>query len=272
MLLAIVGMLTFVSLFSNYTTAIDAFQLEMGITIFDHGYTQLSLPPLGRVRARTHLPPLMFKVSLTNINLDQLQQVLDSADDEKYLNSIRQAARRQLNVFLTRLLVLAFIGGFAGPFIFGERNRKRLLAAGLIGIIILGTLLTLSYTTYNPQSFLNPEFEGILKAAPWMFGLVEETLLKVRSLGEQLQLIAANMSILFDQIERLEPLGAVQGELKVAHISDIHNNPAGMDLVRQVVNTFNVDMVIDTGDITDFGTEVEAGLASPIEEDRKSVV
>lgn len=265
MLLAIVGMLTFISLFSSYTTALDAFQLEMGITVFDHGYTQISLPPLGRVRARTHLPPLMFRVTLLNINLDKLQQVLDSVDDEEYLDNLRQAARRQVNVFFTRLLLLAFIGGFAGPFMFGERNRKRLLAAGLIGIIILGALLTLSYATYNPQSFINPEFEGILKAAPWMFGLVEETLVKVRSLGEQLQLIAASMSVLFDQIERLEPLGTVQGDLVVAHISDLHNNPAGMDLVRQVIETFNVDLVIDTGDITDFGTEIEAGLASPIE-------
>ncbi|MCR3922446.1 MAG: metallophosphoesterase, partial [Firmicutes bacterium] len=68
------------------------------------------------------------------------------------------------------------------------------------------------------------------------------------------------------QVERLEPLGTVEGELKVAHVSDLHNNPAGMDFVRQVVNTFNVQMVIDTGDITDFGTEVEVGLAQPIEE------
>lgn len=64
----------------------------------------------------------------------------------------------------------------------------------------------------------------------------------------------------------MEPGGTVDGEIKVAHISDLHNNPAGMDFVRQVVNTFGVDMVIDTGDITDFGTEIEAGLAAPIED------
>ena len=259
-------MLSFVSLLGNYTTTIDAFQLELDLMIFDAGYTELSLPPLGLVRAKTHMPPLMLRVTLININLDQLQLLLEKVDDQEFLNNIRETTRRQINIFLLRILVLAFIGGMAGPFLIGERERKRLLAAGLIGMVILGILLTASYATYERMAFLNPEFEGILQAAPWMFGLLEETLLRVRSLGEQLGLIAANISVLFEQVEQLEPGGTVDGEIKVAHISDLHNNPAGMDFVRQVVNTFGVDMVIDTGDITDFGTEIEAGLAAPIED------
>jgi predicted MPP superfamily phosphohydrolase len=265
-LLAVIGMLTMVSLLSGFTTTLDAFEIEFGLMIFDRGYTQLELPPLGRVRARTHMPPLMMKAALVNVNLDQLQVLLEKVDDPDYLDNLRQEARRKINIFFTRLLALAFLGGVTGPYIFGERNRKRLIIAGMIGIIILGSLLAVSYATFEPLAFMHPEFEGILKAAPWMFGLLEETLFKVKSLGEQLELIAVNMSELFAQVERLEALGTVQGELKVAHISDLHNNPAGMDLVGQVINTFGVDLVIDTGDITDFGTEIEAGLASPIEE------
>ncbi|MCW3490756.1 metallophosphoesterase family protein [Dethiobacter alkaliphilus] len=264
-LLAVVGMLAFVSLFSSYTTVIDAFQLEMDLMIFDHGFTELSMPPLGLVRAQTHMPPLMFRVTLTNINLDKLQAVLEKAEDQEYLDGLRDTAQRQINIFLVRLLALAFVGGLAGPFIFGERDRKRLLIAGMIGMVVLGILLVSAYATFEPMAFMYPEFEGILEAAPWMFGLLEETLFRVRSLGEQLQLIAANMSILFEQIERLEPLGTVEGELKVAHVSDLHNNPAGMDFIKQVVRTFDIHLVIDTGDITDFGTQIEAGLAAPIE-------
>lgn len=265
-LLSVVGMLTLVSLLSSYTTVLDAFQIEFRLMIFDQGFTQLELPPLGVVRARTHMPPLMLQVRLTNINLDQLQLLLERVEDAEYLEMLRGAARREVNIFLLRLLFLAFLGGIAGPFMFGERNRRRLLAAGLIGILLLGSLLTVSYATYEPLAFMNPEFEGILKAAPWMFGMLEETLFRVRSLGEQLELIAVNISVLFEQIERLEPLGTVDGDLKVAHISDLHNNPAGLDFVAQVINTFAVDMVIDTGDLTDFGTDIEAELAAPIED------
>ena len=263
--MAIIGMLAFVSLFSSYTTVIDAFQLEMDLRIFDQGFTELSMPPLGLVRARTHMPPLMLRVTLTNINLDQLQNVLDKAEDQEYIDGLRNTTQREINIFLVRILALAFIGGIAGPFLLGERDRKRLLAAGMIGLVLLGILLTAAYVTYEPMAFMNPEFEGILEAAPWMFGLLEETLFRVRSLGEQLQLIATNMSVLFAQVEQLDPLGTVEGELKVAHVSDLHNNTAGMDFLQQVIRTFGVHMVIDTGDITDFGTEIEAGLAAPIE-------
>jgi Icc-related predicted phosphoesterase len=265
LLLAVIGMLIFISLLGNFTTAIDAFQVELGLTVFDHGMTQLSMPPLGRVRARTHFPPLMFKVALANINLDQLQTTIGQVDDEQFLSGLRHDAWRTVHIFIGRLLLLAFLGGMAGPYFFGERERRRLLAAGLVGMLVLGTLLVVSYATFQPLAFMNPEFEGILKAAPWMFGLLEEALFKVRTLGEQLEVIAVNINLLFEQVERLEPVGTVDGLLKVAHISDLHNNPAGMDFVAQVVATFNVDIVIDTGDITDFGTPIEAELAVPIE-------
>jgi predicted phosphodiesterase len=48
------------------------------------------------------------------------------------------------------------------------------------------------------------------------------------------------------------------------HVSDLHLNPAGFDLVREVVDQFDVDGVLDTGDITDWGSESENGLISSI--------
>jgi len=264
-LLAVISMLAFVSLLGSHTAVLDAFQIEFSLLIFDHGYTQLEVPPLGIVRAQTHFSPLMLRARLLNVDLAQLRLLLEKVEDPAYLDDLRSKTRREINIFLVRLLFLAFLGGATGPLIFGERNRKKILLAGLIGMIILGSLLALSYATFEPMAFMNPEFEGILKAAPWIFGLLEESLLRVRSLGEQLELIAANMSVLFEQIEQLEPLGTVEGDLKVVHVSDLHNNPAGMDFLAQVVETFAIDLVIDTGDITDFGTDIEAGLASPIE-------
>ena len=42
--------------------------------------------------------------------------------------------------------------------------------------------------------------------------------------------------------------------VSVLHVSDIHNNPVAFDFMEQIINNFNVDFVIDTGDITDYGT------------------
>jgi len=264
-LLALLGTVIFVSLFGSYTTTLEAFQIELRVKIFDQGFTQLEFPPLGLVRAKTHLPPLMLSVRLTNINLQQMEKILSHTDDAVYLNNLQSLAKREANIFLWRLLWLAFIGGFAGPYLFGERDRRRLIAAALSGVLILGIMLATAYATFQPLAFMNPEFEGILAAAPWMFGLIEDLLLHVKNLGAQLELVVGSINNLFTQVERFQPLGTAEGDLKVAHISDLHNNPAGMDFVRQVIETFGVHMVIDTGDITDFGTDLEAGLAAPIE-------
>ena len=48
------------------------------------------------------------------------------------------------------------------------------------------------------------------------------------------------------------------------HVSDLHLNPAGFDLVRQVVDQFQVDGVLDTGDITDWGSQPENRLITSV--------
>jgi predicted phosphodiesterase len=266
LVLAVAGSFVFISLLGSYITTFDAFTVELGIRIFDRGYTAVEIPPIGVIRAKTHVLPLLFSVRLKNIDLSKIEEVLQHTGDETYLNKLRETAYEEIRIFLTRLLSLAFVGGFAGPFFFSERNIRRLLAAGLTGMLLFGLIVAASLATYRVEAFLYPEFEGIISAAPWMFGLVEETLFHMTSLGEQLQLLAENMGNLYKQVEMLEPLGSVEGELKVVHVSDLHNNPAGMSFIRQVIDTFNVQLVIDTGDITDFGTELEASLAAPIEE------
>ena len=42
------------------------------------------------------------------------------------------------------------------------------------------------------------------------------------------------------------------------HISDIHDNPLGFDLTARLVKQFDVDAVVDTGDVTTNGTPLEA--------------
>ncbi|NLZ38702.1 MAG: hypothetical protein GX893_03755, partial [Firmicutes bacterium] len=196
----------------------------------------------------------------------KVQQLLEEIKNDDYVLFLQENIKNKAIIFFLRLLVIAFIGGFAGPFFFGERSKKRLLNAGLIGLLTFAILLGVSYATFEPQAFFNPEFEGILEAAPWMFSLLEEIVFNVQTLGEQLALVADSINSLFAQVETLKPLGtAVESELKVVHVSDLHNNAAGMEFLAQVINAFDVQLVIDTGDITDFGTEIETSIAARIE-------
>src|SRR6185437_13009272 len=53
--------------------------------------------------------------------------------------------------------------------------------------------------------------------------------------------------------------GAASGQVTtMLHISDIHDNPLGFDLTARLAKQFDVDAVIDTGDVTTNGTPLEA--------------
>ncbi|NLG85131.1 MAG: metallophosphoesterase, partial [Firmicutes bacterium] len=60
------------------------------------------------------------------------------------------------------------------------------------------------------------------------------------------------------------PMGEAGEDLRVLHVSDIHNNPAAYKLIAALAEGFAVDLVVDTGDLTDYGTPLEGGLAAAI--------
>ena len=52
--------------------------------------------------------------------------------------------------------------------------------------------------------------------------------------------------------------------ISLLHISDVHASPLGMDFAQEVARGFDVDLVVDTGDLTSFGTPVENLIVSRI--------
>ncbi len=264
LLVAALGMLILVSLLGNMDIIVGSFEVRVSLSFFDHGFTQLEIPPLGRVWTQTHVPPLKLTVVLKNINIDMLREDIARLPEQDLVDNIVLETRSSIIVYVIKLLSLGFLGGAAGIYFLLTKEPKKMLLGGIVGLVILSLLLFSLYISYDTQAFLTPEYEGALAAAPWAFGLIEETLAKVATLGEQLEVIASSVYVLFERLEFLEPLGLVDGERKILHVSDIHNNPAAFNFIEQVVRSFNVDFIIDTGDITDFGSPLEAELAARV--------
>ncbi len=266
LLVSVLGMVLVISLLGQMNVIIGPFDLEISLSFFSYGITELEFPPFGRVWATTHNAPLRITALLKNINLDLLRETISELPEKQYMAELLTETRKAIVDFALRLLLLGFIGGAAAIYFIFSKNVKKVLLGGVTGLLILALLFFSIYISYDPQAFISPEFEGALTAAPWVFGLIEETLIKVATLGEQLEIITSNLYLLFERLQFLEPLGLVDGEKKILHVSDIHNNPAAFDFIEQVIANFNVDFVIDTGDITDFGTPLEAELASRVGE------
>ncbi|MBM7623251.1 metallophosphoesterase family protein [Sporohalobacter salinus] len=265
-LIAILTTIFAVNLMSNTIYKLGAFEVEIEAKISDNTVTEIRFPPVGKVIADTHFLPLNLGINILNINPDRLKKLMKNIDDkEEFIAGIKVKAGEILELFVLRTLLIAFGGGILGVIIMGSHDWIKLLSGGLVGLIFISFLFTGLYFTYDFDRFNDPNYQGMLSAAPWMVNLIEEGLNNIDDLGAEVETITSNIANLFNEVESLRALGDVKGGINVLHVSDIHNNPVALDFIEKAVNSFEVDLIIDTGDISDYGTPVEAKLVERIE-------
>ncbi|MDI3534135.1 MAG: hypothetical protein PWQ82_500 [Thermosediminibacterales bacterium] len=264
---SLIGVLVFVHIFGEYSARISAFEIKLSSKFSTRPATNVNIPPIGRITAITHKTPLQINITLTNVNLDVIKDILLSSPDKLAIfNDIKNEAGKIIKIYILKLLFLSFLGAVFAAYAANLKAIKYVFFYGLIGLLFMAAMVSLTYYTYDYNAFSNPEYTGILKAAPWMMGLAEEALSKVNELGDRMEIMAENIYTLFEKIDELKPLGLNEKErIKVLHVSDIHNNPVAMDFIEDIVESFKADIIIDTGDITDFGTPLEAELLTRIE-------
>ncbi len=261
-ILAIVGALLAVSLLGSMNVHLGSFEFNISLEIFDHGFTEFRLPPLGSIGAKTHQSPLKIIITLTNIDFQAIKQLLELDIGNPTINQdITQAVNKEvsqiINRYVIRILLLAAIGSGFLIVILGPNKRSSCLIGMLVGTLLMGGLLYQTYRTYDVNQFQNPEFRGMLEAAPWMMSFAQEAIVAVDELGYRLQVIAENLFEVYQTIDTLELRQPLATNLRVLHVSDIHNNPAAFDFVKQISTSFKADFIINTGDETDFGTPLE---------------
>ncbi|QNB45690.1 hypothetical protein BR63_04820 [Thermanaerosceptrum fracticalcis] len=260
-LLSLFLALLFISVFGSMSFHLKALEWRISLQVLDHGLTEFRLPPVGTISAKTHLSPLKISLELLNIDLDSLQQLLSARVGSKQLwTELRSEAIRIGILYILRLSILAILGGIIGAILITGKQVKPALLGTVASLLLCFTLLGLTYATYDKEKFRSPEFQGALKAAPWAVNMVETALHKFNLLGEQMKIMAANLNSLYERINEVSPVLEKEDDLLVLHVSDMHNNPVAHQFLQQIVTSFSVDMVIDTGDITDFGTPVEGLL------------
>ncbi len=259
-LLIIICTFSCISIFGSMDFNIKGFDFKIFLQIFDHGISELVIPPVGKISAKTHNTPLKISITLKNLDIDFLRNIFNKPlVKQELIDETILELRKILIFFVIRLLFLAFIGGSFAMIILHKKKTISYIRAGTLGVVIIASFLLGTYLTYDINKFNNPQYKGILKAAPWMVGLAEEAFVKVELLGEKLQITAKNLYNLFEKIDYLEPLGE-EGQIKILHVSDIHNNPAAFDFIEQVTNSFGIDIIVDTGDISDYGSPLETNL------------
>ncbi|NHA70253.1 DUF998 domain-containing protein, partial [Phycicoccus flavus] len=173
--------------------------------------------------------------------------------------AVREVATRLLGRFaLGALLLVVVVLAVAG----GARRRRppRWLVGAAAASWLVATVGTSAaiYTTYQPsrqQSFTATEVLGTLQRNQGLLGDVETR-------ATQVTPYLRNLLALSTALQQKYAAGALESDpaLRVLLVSDVHGGNQ-YPLMRTVVRDQSIDVVVDTGDLVNFGTAEEGEAA-----------
>ena len=253
-LVGIVGAWLAIAAFGRGSATLGPFQVGLDAH-FGSGVTDLSVPPLGEISAQTHVTPLHLTATVQGIAIQKLSETVSNTGIEPLVQQVEDEARRQILLYALRLLGVAVLGGAVLGFVAYGKDWRRAGIATLSALVLVGGTELATYATYDTSAFLSPTFSGSLTIAPKLIGPVEEATQHIDAFRTALEQIVSGSARVYTSIQAAPPAGP--NTIKVLHISDIHLSPLGFSFAQKVAQGFGVDFVVDTGDITTFGTPAE---------------
>ncbi len=263
--LTLTGALLGVLLFGRVEEPLGPFDATFALTPSGGGAT-VEIPPLGSLDVDAFDGPLGLDVQLTRVDETRVRALVA---DPRRIDSLVDQVSADLQDAVVRLVwvsAAAAVGGAAlTSLVVLRRRREPLLAAGLSVALLAGTA-GLGAVTWRPEALSSPTYTGLLVNANSLIGDARDVVARFDAYRASLEDLVGNVSTLYATLSTLPAPARADDTVALLHVSDLHLNPAGFDLVRQVVDQFDVDGVLDTGDITDWGSEPENRLVSSIGE------
>ena len=231
------------------------------------GETHLSIPPLGSVSADTQRTPLVIEVSLQQVDIEALGPLAISEEGRAELQDQVEADLRPLIVrsglqFAGGMVLIGFVAGL----VFFRKSLWPALASGLGAVLVVVLLLGGTAVTYDVEGFREPRFTGSLERARAVIDAVQQNaglIDEARSRYEEATRRASALLALIADPED-DPLG---NSTSLLHVSDIHGNPIGMDVTQELATEFDIDAIVDTGDLasSSFDTGELSKLSAPLD-------
>ncbi len=237
--------------------------VEVGAASVAIGSTEVALPPLGRIVAETHRAPVRLGVRLDELDVERLKALLSAPRaQERITDAVLADLPALLRRFVVRSLVAALLaGGVAGALVPRRRLAHAVLGAsgGFAGV---GVALLWTWQGYDTDAFEEARFEGALERAPAILEAAQRSVGDLDRVSGLVQTLSGQVAGLYAATD----LGGATGETLILHVGDIHSNPLGVELVEQLAESFDVDAVLDTGDLTSYGSPIESRISGLIED------
>ena len=267
---AVTGSFLGVYLLGSATYDVEGLSLNMSIKPAWHGETIIHLAPLGTVSASTHKAPLVFNIELQYIGTDLAEKILSpEVDSLGFLTNLREHLPRHLQGFAGQQLAVAFAGALVLVWALWRPHLRYSFLAALFGSLVFTLVLGYGVKTYDVQAFSEPNYTGVISLATEVIPEPDELLERLDEVEGQTHLLVGNIRRLFSSVSSLELLSDPEQEddtVKVLLVSDLQSNPIGVEFIKALARNFRVNLVVDAGDLTDFGSPLETHLTEGLDE------
>jgi predicted MPP superfamily phosphohydrolase len=260
---ALAGALIAVLLLGHIDAPIGPFDASLAFSPTGGG-AQVAVPPLGALTVDVYDGPLRLDIGLQRVDQQRAKAL---ATDPVRLAGVVDQVSADLRSAVVRLAwttaAVALGGAALSSWLVYRRRREPLLALGVTLAVLLGTA-GLGAATWRPDALSQPTYTGLLVNANSLIGSAKDIVARFDAYRASLEDLVANVGTLYATISALPAPGGADDSVAFLHVSDLHLNPAGFDLMHQVADQFHVDAVLDTGDLTDWGSSTENRLIGSV--------
>ncbi|OLB77317.1 MAG: hypothetical protein AUI14_16500 [Actinobacteria bacterium 13_2_20CM_2_71_6] len=144
------------------------------------------------------------------------------------------------------------------------RDMRRIAACASVAVLIIASSAVAALVTFRPNSVEEPQYHGLLANAPAVIGDARSIANRFDAYKAELQRLVNNVSRLYGTVSTLPVYQPDAGTVRALHVSDLHLNPAAWPIIKTVVQQYQINLVIDTGDINDWGTAMESSFVDSI--------
>ena len=229
------------------------------------GGTEVAIPPLGELVVDSHDGPWRLTAAVTRINAADARRIFS---DPTAVNGLGEQVVSDLEGGVVTLVLRSVVAAVLGAILLGLlvfRRRLRLVAAS--GAVSLAVVLAgggVAAATWDPDSIAEPEYSGLLASAPTVVGDAESIVSDFQKYEAQLAKLVTNVSRLYDVTSTLPAYRPDPSTVRVLFVSDLHLNPSAWEVIRSITDQFDIDVIVDAGDISDHGSAAENAYLDPI--------
>ena len=245
------------SLLGATSRPIGPVETTMRLVPAAHGESVLSLPPLGTLALDTHDGPLRLEVDVDRINQDAAEQIFDDPSVLSHLEEdVITDVRKGVYATAGRGLVAGTACAMLVTLIAVRRPRPTLAVGGAAAVAITA-IYSYAGLSLKPRAITEPKYTGLLTSAPSLIGDAEDLAQNFNAYSKELVRLVTNVTKLYDVTAALPAYQPDANVIRVLHVSDLHLGEHAWDVIASVVKQYSVDVIVDSGDITDHGLPAE---------------